>query len=64
MCSVGALLIAVLDLSVLQPYFLVHITSNWISDPIVSVVTIKQKVVCSACEFCGAMNTFRSICPK
>jgi hypothetical protein len=39
MCSVGALLIAVLDLSVLQPYFLVYFTLNWISDPIKSVVT-------------------------
>jgi len=60
MCGVGALLIAVLDRSVLQPYFLVYTTSNWIS----CVVRIRQKVDCSACEFCGAMNAFRSICPK
>jgi len=64
MCSVGALFIAVLDLSVLQQYFLVYITSNWISDPIMSVVMIKQKVDYNACEYCGAMNTFRSVCLK
>ena len=63
MYSVGALLIDKLDLSVLQPYFLVYITWNWIIDPIMSVVT-RQKVDCSACEFCGAMNAFHSICLK
>ena len=51
MCSVGALLIAMWDLLVLQPYFLVYITLYWVSDPILSVVMMRKKVDSNACEF-------------